>query len=105
MKNLEQDLYSNQEIIEKCKDSNYANNLYGAMCNVEWDHKGDNSCWGCSWRYAGGILADICNRNLGSNKRKYDYLDFYCCGTEGQVDECIEEDLEKMGWKYKRLGE
>ena len=46
--------------------------------------------WSCSWRYAGGILADI----MGEG----DYMDWYCGGLEGTVDEEVEQDLYNLGW-------
>ena len=46
--------------------------------------------WSCSWRYAGGIVADI--------EGKGDYMDYYCSGSEGHVFEEIEQDLFNLGW-------
>lgn len=47
--------------------------------------------YSCSWRYAGGLVAEI--RDQGE-----DYMDFYCSGNEGEVDECVAEDLASLGW-------
>ena len=86
----------------------YAQNLYAAMCNNDfqkielWAILTDES-WCCSWRSAGGIVADL--RDEG------DYLTWYCSGImnegtyieghvrEGTVTEEIEEDLRKLGWQ------
>lgn len=108
--NLEHDLRTSDYIAEKCKDETYAQNLYAAMCNNSfakldvWEIlKGTE--WSCSWRYAGGIIADI--RGEG------DYIDFYCSGirdshtesngrytvSESTVTDEIREDLLKVGWK------
>lgn len=123
--NLEYDLRSTDWIVEKVKSSEvYAQNLYAAMCNVEFT-KNDvwpllqEQRWGCSWRYAGGIVADM----LG----KGDYIDWYCSGIhnsftdeeyqalskeeqeqylfvknnhvgEGFVTDEIRADLLKLGW-------
>lgn len=75
--NMEYDLRTSELIIEKCNDSIYAQHLYAAMCNNEfikndvWPILSDKR-WGCSWRYAGGIVADI--------RQEGDYIDWYCSG-------------------------
>lgn len=56
--------------------------------------------YGCSWRYAGGLIADLRNLALGTSE---DYMNYYCSGSfegvpEGTVTEEIEEDLNKLGW-------
>lgn len=124
--NLEYDLLSTDWILEKVRESNvYAQNLYAAMCNREFQElevmpilKGQT--WSCSWRHAGGIIADM--------QQKGDYIDWYCSGIrnthtmtpeefnnltdeqrsyvkesdafvgEGFVTDEIEEDLKKLGW-------
>lgn len=127
--NLEYDLRSTEWICQKAKDSEvYAQNLYAAMCNMRWckldttnslEILRDNH-WSCSWRHAGGIVADMIEEG--------DYIDWYCSGirndsftdpeeqtllTEEQqlrkemyakfvgesvVTEEIAEDLRKLGW-------
>ena len=105
--NLEYDLRSSEYIAEKCKVDSYAQNLYAAMCNNDfrrnelWPILKEES-WGCSWRYAGGIIADILQYG--------DYLDWYCSGimsegtyvpgyvSEGTVTDEIREDLLTLGW-------
>ena len=82
--NLEYDLRSSEYIHEKCKDEFYAQNLYAAMCNREfvkndvWPILTDNR-WSCSWRHAGGIIADI--------QQEGDYIDWYCSGIRGELTE------------------
>ena len=96
MRNLEQDLIDCQFIKNKCRnDDEYARNLYRALCNSEWytDDQQDQT-WSCSWRYAGGIVANL--RATGE-----DYMSFYCSGSEGSATKEIMEDLEKIGWKLK----
>lgn len=101
--NLEKDLFNNETIIRKCKHSQvYAQNLYAALCNNRFFY-GDNE-WSCSWRYAGGIVAEL----VGEGG---DYLDYYCsgmasdhikgCVSEGVVTDEIRLDLMKMGWEVK----
>ena len=118
--NLEYDLRSTDWILEKVRSSDsYAQNLYAAMCNMQW-HNSEmwntlkEDYWSCSWRSAGGIVADM----LG----KGDYIDWYCSGMGGMsgydkdsetfeqwqartkyvpestVTEEIKEDLAKLGW-------
>ena len=110
--NLEYDLRSTEWICNKAKASDaYAQNIYAALCNQDWQKnevwpllKGEH--WGCSWRYAGGIVADM--------REQGDYIDWYCSGirgeqgidyeppltfvSEGTVTEEIQEDFFKLGW-------
>jgi hypothetical protein len=124
--NMEYDLRSTQWIVDKVKnDDVYAQHLYAAMCNNQFT-KNDvwpiltDKRWSCSWRHAGGIIADM--------QEKGDYIDWYCSGirdtkildeneynslTEEQQEyyiqgkkfvpeSCvtveIQEDLLKLGW-------
>ena len=123
--NMEYDLRSTQWIIDKAKDDAYAQNLYAAMCNNDFT-KNDvwpiltEKRWSCSWRHAGGIIADM--------QCKGDYIDWYCSGIrdskildddefraltkeqqesyiqgkkfvpESCVTDEIREDLLKLGW-------
>ena len=109
--NLEYDLRSTKWICDRAKSTKtYAQNLYAAMCNQDWQRndvwpllKGET--WSCSWRYAGGIVADM--------REEGDYIDWYCSGIQGEPDEDwidlghvpegtvtdeIREDLFKLGW-------
>jgi hypothetical protein len=59
--------------------------------------------WSCSWRYAGGVVADF--RDCGES-----YMDWYCSGIgektgdyinyvgEGNVADEIRADLALLGW-------
>jgi hypothetical protein len=116
--NLEYDLRSTKWICDKAKASeSYAQNLYAALCNQDWQK---NDVWpllkgetySCSWRYAGGIVADMVEQG--------DYIDWYCSGIrggtsldddvleqidpsadfvpEGCVTDEIREDFFKLGW-------
>lgn len=122
--NMEYDLRSTQWICDKVKgDEVYAQNLYAAMCNRNFT-KNDiwpiltEKTWSCSWRRAGGIVADM--------REEGDYIDWYCTGIknspteeeianfndnqkqqylqlqafvgEGYVTDEIREDLLKLGW-------
>ena len=89
--NLEYDLRSTRWICDKAKArEEYAQNIYAALCNQSWQRndvwpmlKGES--YSCSWRYAGGIVADM--RESG------DYIDWYCSGIKGGVSE---EDIAKL---------
>jgi hypothetical protein len=122
--NMEYDMRTSDWMVTKVRSSEgYAQNLYAAMCNREfqknevWPLLKDQH-WGCSWRYAGGIVADM--RGEG------DYIDWYCSGIQGMDDDQFQEldaeskerylymknnfvgegvvtdeirqDLEKLGW-------
>jgi len=102
--NLEYDLLTTDWILEKVRNSeSYAQNLYAAICNTEfvkndvWPKLKDER-WSCTWRYAGGIIADM--------REEGDYIDWYCSGIgdkeefvgEGYVTDEIREDLLKLGW-------
>lgn len=134
--NMEYDLRSTEWILEKVRASEvYAQNLYAAMCNndfqrVDVENTAENlvdvlkdglPTWSCSWRYAGGIVADM--------REDGDYIDWYCSGIrdnremdddqfqqltkeqqeryiitkdfvgESVVTDEIQEDLLKLGWK------
>jgi hypothetical protein len=123
--NMEGDLITTDWIIDKVKeDMIYAQHLYAALCNNDfvkneiWPLLQDKR-WGCSWRAAGGIIADM--------QQKGDYMDWYCSGiqdiaydddnfrelskehqtqylqqkayvSEGVVTDEIRADLLKLGW-------
>lgn len=102
---LERDLHRSPVIIEKVKDDCYAQNLYAAMCNMRWQRAEmwpvlKDELWSCSWRYSGGIVAEL--RGEG------DYLSWYCSGigaeetpgfvSEGRVTDEIRADLNSLGW-------
>ena len=63
--NLEYDLRSTKWICDKVKvREEYAQNLYAAMCNNEFQKQDvwtllTGKTYSCSWRYAGGIVADM----------------------------------------------
>jgi len=51
-----------------------------------------NERWSCSWRYAGGIIADM--------QQKGDYIDWYCSGIGGQNLEYEGIETEEA-WKIR----
>jgi hypothetical protein len=110
--NLEYDLRSTDWIVEKVRASEmYAQNLYAALCNNDFQRQDvwpvlKDQKYTCSWRYAGGIIADM--RGQG------DYIDWYCSGIrggmsydevlpeelvpEGTVTDEVRDDLLQLGW-------
>ena len=125
--NLEYDLRSTAWMVEKTRASeSYAQNLYAAMCNNDFQRQDvwpvlKDETWSCSWRHAGGIVADMRGRG--------DYIDWYCSGirdigvyapatenetlteeqqarmavvdkfvAESVVTEEIQADLLRLGW-------
>lgn len=98
---LEKDLLNSDWIKNKCRTSKiYPQNLYAAMANNRFFY-GDKE-WTCSWRYAGGIVAEL----VGEGG---DYMDYYASGisnsngfvVEGFVTDEIKLDLLRMGWIVK----
>jgi hypothetical protein len=113
--NLEHDLRTTEWILAKARASqSYAQNIYAALCNQDWQRIDvlpilRDESWGCTWRSAGGIVADM----LG----KGDYIDWYCSGIrghpsddpdddvtkhyvgEGCITEEIREDFFRLGWQ------
>lgn len=94
--NLEYDLRTNEYIINKVRASRqYGQKLYAALCNNEFIKREmwqllKEETWSCSWRYAGGILADMLEEG--------DYMDWYCSGNEGVVDPEVQNDLYNLDW-------
>ena len=80
--NMEYDMRTCDWMLEKVRTSNvYAQNLYAAMCNRSFQKNEvwptlKNQTWSCSWRYAGGIIADM--------REEGDYMDWYCSGISGK---------------------
>jgi hypothetical protein len=118
--NLEYDLVTTDWILEKARASEaYAQNIYAALCNMQWCKAEmwpilSEQYWSCSWRYAGGIVADM--------RQEGDYIDWYCSGMgglnqeydgsetneqwqsrtgyvpESVVTDEIEADFRRLGW-------
>lgn len=112
---LEYDLRSTDWIVAKVRANDaYAQNIYAALCNMQWQRIDvwpvlKDETWSCSWRSAGGVVADLCGKG--------DYIDWYCSGIrgdygddddptvrdlnyvpEGTVTDEVREDFKKLGW-------
>jgi len=117
--NLEADLRCDPVMLRRVRMCDaYAQNLYAALCNNSFTRREVMSIlqdkqWHCSWRYAGGIIADM--RGHG------DYIDWYCSGIrrshdmedmpvddvnptehclvpEGVITDQIRSDKSTLGW-------
>jgi len=109
---LQADIQASAALVAKIKSrDDYAQNLYAAMCNMQWQKTEvmpilKDELWHCSWRSAGGIVAEL--RGEG------DYMDWYCSGIwggdwgeglvnpeyveESTVTDEIRQDLRQIGW-------
>ena len=113
--NMEYDMSQSDWFVSRVRGSDtYAQNLYAALCNNTFQKQDvwlvlKDAHWSCSWRYAGGIVADF--RDCGE-----DYMDWYCSGigdglgngdtdgtrnfvSEGNVTDEIAADLALLGWR------
>ena len=113
-----EDMQSAAWFVTKVQASeSYAQNLYAAMCNnlfikrEVWPMLKDET-WSCSWRGAGGIVAEL--------REQGDYMDWYCSGMgllatydekegaehmrrkqyvpESTITDEIQADLERLDW-------
>ncbi|CAB4129273.1 hypothetical protein UFOVP112_371 [uncultured Caudovirales phage] len=120
-RDLEEDIWQSKEILNKIKTrKDYAQNVYAALCNMRWQPLDvipilKDEYWTCSWRSAGGIVADF-RKTVATE----DYMDWYCSGMgglatydeqegeeymtrqkyvpEGAVTDEIRKDFATLGW-------
>lgn len=91
---LEKDLWHN--FLDDIEDPQKAVELYSALCNLKWIKDGKENTM--SWRYAGGVVAEMRNSILKGEGRE-DYIDYYCSGNEGIAEPWIEEKLKQLGYR------
>jgi hypothetical protein len=116
--NLEEDIKNCEHIVNKIRNNEfYAQNIYAALCNNQFQKDETipiltDQVWACSWRYAGGIVADI----IGDGT----YVDWYCSGMgektltdvsetgivrkyrpEAYISDEIRKDFKSIGWSQK----
>lgn len=111
-KDLYEDIKCDPELMSKIQDDRYAQNVYAALCNMRWQPAEvwpvlKDEYWTCSWRSAGGIVAEL--------QGKGDYMSWYCSGIgdglgngdadrtkgyvpEGVVTDEIRKDFSRLGW-------
>lgn len=124
---LERDMKDAAWFVDKVRTSeSYSQNVYAALCNNAFQKLEvmpvlKDETWSCTWRYAGGLVADI--------RCEGDYMDWYCSGirymglynedemtvplseeqmiylettknfvAESVVTEEIREDFKQLGW-------
>lgn len=96
-RDLEQDLWNSPEFLNKIRTRrDYAQNVYAAMCNMRWQPAEvvpilKDEYWSCSWRSAGGIVA-----NFRRSVTKEDYMDWYCSGMGGLATDDYDANMEQM---------
>lgn len=108
---LEKEMKGDKILIGLLADIDVAVEFYSALCNMRWRKivyipddvliidklKGiESDLWSCSWRYSGGVIADIRNDNYNTAE---DYMDFYCRGNEGHVSDRVAECFKRMAWE------
>lgn len=81
-----------KNLSEKVKDESFAKQLYASLCNTIWYNKNTEDIYSCTWRYAGGLVAEM--RCKGEN-----YLDFYCSGGEGCYHAEVYKELKNLGYE------
>lgn len=96
-KSYNRDFYTFERLLkkhlsDKVIEDDFANKLYGSLCNIIWYNKSTEDIYSCSWRYAGELVGDM--RCKGE-----DYLDFYCNGKEGSIDSEVCKELMKLGYE------
>lgn len=108
---LERDMKDAAWFVDKVRASeSYAQNVYAALCNNAFQKLEvlpilKDEVWSCSWRSAGGLVADI--------RCEGDYMDWYCSGiryidiypTTDASEELSAEQLENMEIVSKYVSE
>ncbi len=109
--NLERDMKDAAWFVAKVRASeSYAQNVYAALCNNDFQKLEvmpilKDQIWGCSWRYAGGLVASL--------RCEGDYLDWYCSGIrdtglyseDGLTTPLSEEQMTYMAVTSKFVAE
>lgn len=76
---------------EKMKSSDeFCSEIWSALANTLWKHesfKVSEEEYGCSFRYAGGLIAEI--------------IDWYCSGPYATVSNEIDLAMKAIGWTHR----
>lgn len=113
-RDVEQEIKANLGLCRRIAESEtFAQHVYAALCNQQYYPRGVDEdtydAWSCTWRYAGGIIADIRNEHLHEPQNsdiREDYLHWYCSGmgmlvgavSEGVVTDEVRHIFYTMGW-------
>ena len=98
--NLERDMKEAKWFVDKVRSIEpYAQNLYAALCNNAFQKLDvmpvlQDEVWSCTWRYAGGVVADI--------RCDGDYMDWYCSGINGDPEEIDYAVAEAQGFEIQK---
>ena len=92
-RSLEGDIMRSSKFLDKIENNEeFATEVYRTLCNNKFFHEERNMVWTGSWRYVGGFVSSI------SNPGSSDYMDFYCSGDEGRLNEEVMSNLKELGW-------
>jgi hypothetical protein len=95
------------------EDEVFAQHVYAALCNQQFFHRDvpheQQEPWSCTWRHAGGIIADIRNTHYNEPQNTgiiEDYIHWYCSGmgfmasavAEGVVTDDVRREFTDLGW-------
>jgi hypothetical protein len=69
---------------EDCRD------MWGALCNVDWNHPAYDAPVSYSFRAAGGLISEVLGEGC--------YMDWYCSGNAGVVPDWIKEGFASRNW-------
>lgn len=115
---LPADMMRSERMLELIHDDTFAEELYGALCNIRWVKLPNDpqertqfmlafdphelrygvDCFGCTFRGAGEFVAAL--RNQSKDKHDSVYLDWYMGANRGIVSDRVAAELLKIGWIY-----
>lgn len=78
-------------------DERFCSDWWSALANVDWYNVKTHDVYSVSFRYAGGLIADL--RGTG------DYMDWYCGSAQAVVSDDIARRMKKFGWISDTVGE
>lgn len=94
--NMEEALRNDTEFLALLKDEIIACAAYQSFCNEVYIND-ERERFSCSWRYAGGLIAEL--RNEGE-----DYIDYYIDFVKGELFDQTEPHKNTIQQIYNRLG-
>jgi hypothetical protein len=93
---MEEALRNDTEFLALLKDEIFACAAYQSFCNEVYIND-DRQRFSCSWRYAGGLIAEL--RNEGE-----DYIDYYMDFVKGELFDQTDPYKNTIQQIYNRLG-